>query len=76
MKYSGIDLHANNSVVTVTGEENWIVAEKRLPNDLTKIVGLLAVLSRYPLMSVILAGTSASSDNANSAVGATRKLIH
>lgn len=41
MKYSGIDLHSNNSVVTVTDEEDHVVAEKRLPNDLTKIVGLL-----------------------------------
>ena len=41
MKYSGIDLHSNNSVVTVTDEEDRVVAEKRLPNELTKIVGLL-----------------------------------
>jgi len=41
MKYSGIDLHSNNSVVTVTDEKDRVVAEKRLPNDLTKIVGLL-----------------------------------
>jgi transposase len=41
MKYSGIDLHSNNSVVTVMDEEDRVVAEKRLPNDLTKILGLL-----------------------------------
>lgn len=41
MKYSGIDLHSNNSVVTVTDEGDRIVVEKRLPNDLTKILGLL-----------------------------------
>lgn len=41
MKYSGIDLHSNNSVVTVTDEEDRVVAEKRLPNDLSKIVGML-----------------------------------
>ena len=41
MKYSGIDLHSNNSVVTVTDEEDRVVAEKRLPNDLTRIVGML-----------------------------------
>jgi len=41
MKYSGIDLHANNSVVTVTDEEDRVVAEKRLPNDLAKILCLL-----------------------------------
>ena len=41
MKHSGIDLHSNNSVVTVTDEEDRVVAEKRLPNDLTKIPGFL-----------------------------------
>ncbi len=41
MKYSGIDLHSNNSVVTVTDEGDRVIAEKRLPNDLTKIVGFL-----------------------------------
>lgn len=41
MKYSGIDLHSNNSVVTVTDETDRVVAEKRLPNDLAKIVGFL-----------------------------------
>jgi hypothetical protein len=34
-------IHSNNSVVTVTDEEDRVVAEKRLPNDLTKILGLL-----------------------------------
>jgi transposase len=42
MKYSGIDLHSNNSLVTVTDEEDRVVAEKRLPNDLGKIIGLLS----------------------------------
>jgi len=41
MKYSGIDLHSNNSVVSVVDDEDWVVAEKRLPNDLAKIVGWL-----------------------------------
>jgi transposase len=41
MKYSGIDLHSNNSVVTVTDEEDRVIAEKRLPNDLAKIVRFL-----------------------------------
>jgi len=41
MKYSGIDLHSNNSVVTVTDDNDRIVAEKRLPNDLAKIIGFL-----------------------------------
>lgn len=42
MKYSGIDLHSNNSVVTVTDDEDRVVSEKRLPNDLPKIVGFLS----------------------------------
>lgn len=42
MKYSGIDLHSNNSVVTVIDEEDRVVAEKRLPNDLRRIVELLS----------------------------------
>ena len=41
MTYSGIELHSNNSVVSVTDEEDRVVAEKRLPNDLVKILGLL-----------------------------------
>ena len=56
MKYSGIDLHSNNSVVTVTDEEDRIVAEKRLPNDLTKIVGLLAPW-REELAGVVVEST-------------------
>lgn len=41
MKYSGIDLHSNNSVVTVTDEQDRIVVQKRVPNELAKILGLL-----------------------------------
>jgi hypothetical protein len=40
MKYCGIDLHSNNSVVSVVDEADHVVAEKRLPNDLEKIIGL------------------------------------
>ena len=42
MNCSGIDLHSNNSVVTVIDETDRVVAEKRLPNDLTKILAFLA----------------------------------
>ena len=56
MKYSGIDLHSNNSVVTVTDEQDRIVAEKRLPNDLTKIVGLLTPW-REELAGVVVEST-------------------
>jgi hypothetical protein len=41
MKYSGIDLQANNSMVTITDDEDRVVVEQRLPNELDKIVGLL-----------------------------------
>jgi transposase len=39
MKYCGIDLHSNHSVVIVSDEEDWIVFQKRLPNDLRQIAG-------------------------------------
>ena len=42
MNYSGIDLHSNNSVVSVIDETDRVVAEKRLPNDLARILAFLA----------------------------------
>ncbi len=39
--YCGIDLHSNNSVVSVINEEDSIVEEKRLDNDLEVIAALL-----------------------------------
>lgn len=42
MNYSGIDLHSNNSVVTVTDEADRVLAEKRLPNDLPAILAFLS----------------------------------
>ena len=42
MMYGGIDLHSNNSVVAVINDADRIVAQKRLPNDLTKVVGFLS----------------------------------
>ena len=42
MNYSGIDLHSNNSVVNVIDETDRVVAEKRLPNDLAKVLAFLA----------------------------------
>jgi len=35
--YCGIDLHSNNSLVSVINEKDGVVFEKRLPNDLTTI---------------------------------------
>src|SRR3979409_2423792 len=42
MMSSGIDLHSNNSVVAVINDADRVVAQKRLPNDIAKIVGFLA----------------------------------
>ena len=39
--YCGIDLHSNNSVVSVIDDEDKIVVEKRLPNQLMVILELL-----------------------------------
>jgi len=41
MKYTGIDLHSNNSVISVIDDTDKVVAEKRLPNDLAKILAFL-----------------------------------
>jgi transposase len=41
MKYTGIDLHSNNCVVSVTDEEDRVVVEKRVPNELGKMLDLL-----------------------------------
>src|SRR6202171_6237033 len=56
MKYSGIDLHSNNSVVSVTDEEDRVVAEKRLPNDLAKILAFLSPW-REELAGVVVEST-------------------
>jgi transposase len=39
--YCGIDLHGNNSVVALLDENDHTVFERRLPNDLASIVGVL-----------------------------------
>lgn len=56
MKYSGIDLHSNNSVVTVMDDNDRVVAEKRLPNDLAKIIGFLSPW-REELTGVVVEST-------------------
>lgn len=56
MKYSGIDLHANNCVVVVTDETDRILVEKRLPNDLQAILTLLAA-HRSELAGVVVEST-------------------
>ena len=42
MKYCGIDLHSNNSVIVVIDDEDRVVARKRLPNELARIVEFVA----------------------------------
>jgi transposase len=41
MKYSGIDLHSNNSVVVVSDETDRVVYRRRLPNELGKVLEAL-----------------------------------
>lgn len=39
--YGGIDLHANNSVIVLIDDQEQVVYEKRMPNDLPKILSQL-----------------------------------
>ena len=41
MKYCGIDLHSNNSVVAVIDDDDRVLYCKRLANDLGLIMGAL-----------------------------------
>jgi hypothetical protein len=41
MKYCGIDLHSNNSVVSVIDDVDHVVAEIRLTNKLENNIGLM-----------------------------------
>lgn len=41
MKYSGIDLHSNNSLVVVIDEADRVVYRRRLPNELCKVIEAL-----------------------------------
>src|SRR3984957_8637693 len=56
MNYSGIDLHSNNSVVSVIDETDRVVAEKRMPNDLPKILAFLSPW-RAELAGVVVEST-------------------
>jgi transposase len=40
--YGGIDLHSNNSMVVLQDENDAVVYRRRLPNDITVVVGELA----------------------------------
>ena len=56
MKYSGIDHHSNNSLVTVTDQADRVVAEKRLPNELSSILAFLLPW-REELVGVVVEST-------------------
>lgn len=56
MKYCGIDLHSNNSVVIVSDEEDRIVFSKRLTNDLGQI-GAVLEPHREELAGVVVEST-------------------
>lgn len=56
MKYSGIDLHSNNSVVVVIDEQDRVVFERRLPNELARILIALAPY-REELAGIVVEST-------------------
>ena len=55
-KYSGIDLHSNNSVVVVSDEADRVLYCKRLPNELLKILEALEP-HRGELVGVVVEST-------------------
>ena len=55
-KFSGIDLHSDNSMVVVSDEEDRIVYQRRLPNDLAGIVQALAPFQKE-LIGVVVEAT-------------------
>lgn len=55
-KFSGIDLHSNNSVVVISDEEDRILYQRRLPNDLKQIRAALAPF-REELVGVVIEAT-------------------
>ena len=56
MKYSGIDLHSNNSVVVVSDEVDRVLVRRRVPNDAAAILALLAA-HRDDLVGVVVEST-------------------
>ena len=55
-KFSGIDLHSNNSVVVVSDEADRVVYQRRLPNDPVQIRAALAP-HRADLVGVVIEAT-------------------
>ena len=56
MRFCGIDLHSNNSVVVVTDETDKVLLSRRCPNDLPTILTLLAP-HRDELTGVVVEST-------------------
>jgi transposase len=56
MKYSGIDLHSNNSVVVVTDEADRVLLSKRLANKLKAILEVLAP-HRNEIVGIVVEST-------------------
>ena len=56
MRFCGIDLHSNNSVVVVTDETDKVLLSRRCPNDLSKMLALLAP-HRDELAGVVVEST-------------------
>lgn len=56
MRFCGIDLHSNNSVVVVTDETDKVLLSRRCANDLQKILALLAPY-RGELTGVVVEST-------------------
>ena len=56
MKYCGIDLHSNNSLVVITDEVDHVLYSKRLANDLSQILAALE-LHRAELSGVVVEST-------------------
>lgn len=56
MKYCGIDLHSNNSVVVVTDEMDKVLVSRRCPNELAKILTVLEP-HRSELVGVVIEST-------------------
>jgi len=56
MKFCGIDLHSDNCVVVITDDKDKVLLSRRCPNDLAKIIGLLAPY-RDELAGVVIEST-------------------
>src|SRR5712691_7767551 len=56
MKYSGIDLHSNNSMVVVSDEADRVLVRRRVPNDAAAFLSLLAA-HREELVGVVVEST-------------------